>query len=552
MTPQRRSSTASTERQRRPCFKTTLSLRLLCVSVPLCSLCRDLLPRAAAQHQAPDRRRRPRGEDGRGHRQVPDRELAGVAEERASSGSPTRSSPEAYAKSVQPNRERLKKILGVVDKRVPVAMEYVGRPGQPSLVARDELLQGVRGPLAGAAGRGRRGAAAGAEGQAGRGPWSRFPTPTRRRRSSSASRRACNESQFARRLAENGCRVLVPVADRPRGHLLRQPEARPRDQPAAPRVRLSHGLRDGPAHHRLRGAEGAGRGGLVRSREDKAPAGRRVRLRRRRADRACTRRRSTTRIEAAARQRLLRPARGDCGGADLPQRLGAAARVRRRGTWRADRPARWSVEVVAQRASAIGPRPAGRREAETREARPAAPRRDGRARHAGCSGRTSRRAAARCSAQVDIDRAGRSAAGLDDAATRFLEALWAIDARARTAWTARRDCRQDFDPAARAEAPVRPARRVHAEAVARLARRRARTFWAKADASSPETWEKSCDWYREYFRDGGHRQAARPDDAAQPAHRARSTTSRSGRATRWCSTSIPTCSPTASCWCRRT
>jgi dienelactone hydrolase len=24
-------------------------------------------------------------------------------------------------------------------------------------------------------------------------------------------------------------------------------------------------------------------------------------------------------------------------------------------------------------------------------------------------------------------------------------------------------------------------------------------FWKKADASSPETWEKSCDWYREYF-----------------------------------------------------
>jgi dienelactone hydrolase len=26
-------------------------------------------------------------------------------------------------------------------------------------------------------------------------------------------------------------------------------------------------------------------------------------------------------------------------------------------------------------------------------------------------------------------------------------------------------------------------------------------FWKKADASSPEVWEKSCDWYREYFHD---------------------------------------------------
>jgi dienelactone hydrolase len=34
------------------------------------------------------------------------------------------SSPEAYAKSVEPNRERLKKILGVVDPRVPTQMTY--------------------------------------------------------------------------------------------------------------------------------------------------------------------------------------------------------------------------------------------------------------------------------------------------------------------------------------------------------------------------------------------------------------------------------------------
>jgi dienelactone hydrolase len=26
-------------------------------------------------------------------------------------------------------------------------------------------------------------------------------------------------------------------------------------------------------------------------------------------------------------------------------------------------------------------------------------------------------------------------------------------------------------------------------------------FWKKSDASSPEAWEKSCDWYREYFHD---------------------------------------------------
>ena len=35
------------------------------------------------------------------------------------------SSPEAYEKSIAPNRERLKKLIGVVDQRVPVRMEFV-------------------------------------------------------------------------------------------------------------------------------------------------------------------------------------------------------------------------------------------------------------------------------------------------------------------------------------------------------------------------------------------------------------------------------------------
>src|SRR5437867_10229245 len=35
------------------------------------------------------------------------------------------SSPEAYEKSIAPNRERLKKIIGLVDQRVPVRMEVV-------------------------------------------------------------------------------------------------------------------------------------------------------------------------------------------------------------------------------------------------------------------------------------------------------------------------------------------------------------------------------------------------------------------------------------------
>ena len=45
------------------------------------------------------------------------------------------SSEEAYVRSVEPNRERLKKIIGVVDPRVPVRMERFGDDINPALVA---------------------------------------------------------------------------------------------------------------------------------------------------------------------------------------------------------------------------------------------------------------------------------------------------------------------------------------------------------------------------------------------------------------------------------
>src|SRR5262245_30072408 len=47
------------------------------------------------------------------------RELAASVERRQAHWKPDCSSPAAYAKSVQPNRERLRKALGVVDPRVP-------------------------------------------------------------------------------------------------------------------------------------------------------------------------------------------------------------------------------------------------------------------------------------------------------------------------------------------------------------------------------------------------------------------------------------------------
>jgi dienelactone hydrolase len=48
------------------------------------------------------------------------------------------SSAAAYAKSVEPNRERFKKILGVVDSRAPARMERFGDDRNPALVARTD------------------------------------------------------------------------------------------------------------------------------------------------------------------------------------------------------------------------------------------------------------------------------------------------------------------------------------------------------------------------------------------------------------------------------
>src|SRR4051812_38324518 len=48
------------------------------------------------------------------------REIAASVEKRKQYWKPAFTSPEAYEKSIQPNRERLRKILGAVDPRLPV------------------------------------------------------------------------------------------------------------------------------------------------------------------------------------------------------------------------------------------------------------------------------------------------------------------------------------------------------------------------------------------------------------------------------------------------
>lgn len=122
------------------------------------------------------------------------------------------SSPEAYTRSVEPNRQRLRKIIGVVDERVaPVAMHLVSTLTEPAEVARTSRYRilAVR--------------------------WDALPgmdgeglllEPRRPAKATVIALPDCDwtpemlvglapgvpeEAQFARRLAESGCRVIVPV-----------------------------------------------------------------------------------------------------------------------------------------------------------------------------------------------------------------------------------------------------------------------------------------------------------------------------------------------------
>lgn len=140
-----------------------------------------------------------------------DRETAASVEKRKQFWKPDFSSPEAYAKSVEPNRERLKKILGVVEKRLPPAMGLVATTDQPALVAETDKYKvyAVRWPvLPGVDGEGL------------------LLEPTGKVTANIVALPDADwtpemlvglapgvpkESQFARRLAENGCRVVVPT-----------------------------------------------------------------------------------------------------------------------------------------------------------------------------------------------------------------------------------------------------------------------------------------------------------------------------------------------------
>ena len=133
------------------------------------------------------------------------------------------SSAEAYNKSIEPNRKRLAHILGVRDPRVPFdAPELVGTTTQPALVGKGDgyNIYAVRWPVLGFPGpTWKQGVSIYGEGL--------LLEPTKGKpiadiiaipdadqtpeQIAGLTKGIAPESQFARRLAESGCRVIVPT-----------------------------------------------------------------------------------------------------------------------------------------------------------------------------------------------------------------------------------------------------------------------------------------------------------------------------------------------------
>jgi len=140
------------------------------------------------------------------------RELAASVEQRHVLWKPDYSSPEAYSRSVEPNRRHLRRIIGAVDRRVPVTdLEYVATTHSKHVVAETDsytvhavrwpVLEGVDADGLLLQPKGKPAARVVALPDA---DWSPEMLV-------GLAAGVPKEAQFARRLAENGCEVLVPT-----------------------------------------------------------------------------------------------------------------------------------------------------------------------------------------------------------------------------------------------------------------------------------------------------------------------------------------------------
>ena len=184
------------------------------------------------------------------------------------------SGPEAYARSVEPNRKQFARLIGVVDERLPPGMERFGDDHNPALVGEtpNYNVYQVRWPVL--------------EGVWGEGLLLEPPEPPL----------ACivalpdadqtpeqfvglapgvePDLQFGRLLAEWGCLVVVPtLVDRDSRFTGNADQRAAQSRLLAPRVDLPAGVSSRPAHYRLRSAKSAGCGRLVLQRHGDLPVG---------------------------------------------------------------------------------------------------------------------------------------------------------------------------------------------------------------------------------------------------------------------------------------
>ena len=141
-----------------------------------------------------------------------DRELAASVEKRRVRWKPDDSSPEAYRKSVRPNRDRLAKLLGVVDERLPPDLQFVGGPDRPSLVAETDRYHVHAVRWAVLPGIDAEGLLLEPKGKKAIANVVAIPDADQTPEQIVGQEKGLpNEAQFARRLADAGCRVLVPT-----------------------------------------------------------------------------------------------------------------------------------------------------------------------------------------------------------------------------------------------------------------------------------------------------------------------------------------------------
>ncbi len=190
--------------------RTLFRLAVLAISLPLCS------PASRAAEPLPNTKALT--EEGdiaakmvQGIHKYLDREIAAASKARDGLWKLDRSSPEAYAKSVAPHRASFRKLLGLVDTRLPAHMERYSTAGRPPGVgsAKDFDVYTVRwAVLPGVDGEGL------------------LLEPKGKVLANVVAIPDCNGTPeqiaglvkdekgpkpFAQRLAENGCRVVIPV-----------------------------------------------------------------------------------------------------------------------------------------------------------------------------------------------------------------------------------------------------------------------------------------------------------------------------------------------------